>query len=156
LTRIDWSAPAAMLAALGALVLALRALPASGRLADAPVSVPASELWWRLAAALLIAATVMWGADHFPAAIAGALLALPIAGSVLPCFTLPRHGPQATARLLGGFVRGQSGFIAFFIVLVLLLPLLHKAAAFAGAVAAAIAAPWLLRGRAVVPSRVRT
>lgn len=146
LTRIDWSAPAAMLAALGALALALWALPASGRLADAPVSVPASELWWRLAAALLIAATVMWGADHFPSAIAGALLALPIAGSVLPCFTLPRHGPQATARLLGGFVRGQSGFIAFFIVLVALLPLLHQAAAFAGAVSAAVAAPWLLRG----------
>ena len=155
LTQIDWRALAAMLAALGALALALRALPASGRLADAPVSVPASELWWRLTAALLIAATVMWGADHFPPAIAGALLALPLARSVLPCFTLPRHGPQATARLLGGFVRGQSGFIAFFIVLVALLPLLHKAAAFAGAVAAAIAAPWLLRGRAVTPWRDR-
>ncbi|HKW83163.1 MAG TPA: hypothetical protein VJN68_05355, partial [Burkholderiaceae bacterium] len=64
------------------------AWPAGGRLADAPVGIQASELWWRLAAALLIAATVMWGADHFPAAIAGALLALPIAGSVLPCFTL--------------------------------------------------------------------
>jgi len=155
LTQIDWGALAATLAALAALALALRALPTSGRLADAPVSVPASELWWRLAAALLIAATVVWGAEHLPAAMAGALLALPIAGSVLPCFTLPRHGPQATARLLGGFVRGQSGFIAFFIVLVALLPLLPKAAAFAGAVAAAIAAPWLLRGGVVVPRRVR-
>ena len=145
LTQIDWGALAATLAAFTALALALHALPSGGRLADAPVGIPASELWWRLAAALLIAATVMWGAGHFPAAMAGALLALPIAGSVLPCFTLPRHGPQATARLLGGFVRGQSGFIAFFIVLVALLPLLHKAAAFAGAVAAAIAAPWLLR-----------
>jgi len=156
LTQIDWGALAAMLAALAALTLALRALPTNGRLADAPVSVPASELWWRLAAALLIAASVMWGADHFPAAIAGALLALPIAGSVLPCFTLPRHGPQATARLLGGFVRGQSGFIAFFIVLVALLPLLpllHKAAAFVAAVAAAIAAPWLLRRRALASGR---
>ena len=147
LTQLDWSALVAALAALTALALALHALPASGRLADAPVSVPASELWWRLAAALLIAATVVWGADHLPAAMAGALLALPIAGSVLPCFTLPRHGPQATARLLGGFVRGQSGFVAFFIVLVALLPLLHKSTAFAAAVAAAIAAPWLLRRR---------
>jgi len=145
LARIDWSALAAMLAALGALGLALRTLPARGRLADAPVTVPASELWWRLAAALLIAASVMWGADHLPAAVAGALLALPIAGSVLPCFTLPRHGPQATVRLLSGFVRGQSGFIAFFIALVWLLPLLRPAVAFAAAVAAAVAAPWLLR-----------
>ena len=155
LTQIDWGALAATLAALTALALALRALPTSGRLADAPVSVPASELWWRLAAALLIAATVMWGADHLPAAMAGALLALPIAGSVLPCFTLPRHGPQATARLLGGFVRGQSGFVAFFIVLVALLPLLHKSAAFAAAVAAAIAAPWLLRRRVLALWRSR-
>ena len=149
LTQIDWSALAAMLAALTALALALRALPASSRLADAPVSVPASELWWRLAAALLIAATVMWGADHFPAAMAGALLALPIAGSVLPCFTLPRHGPQATARMLGGFVRGQSGFVTFFIVLVALLPQLPAALAFAAAVAAAVAAPFALRVRGV-------
>jgi len=154
LARLDWSPVAATLMALAALALATRALPAGGPLADAPVRVPHRELWWRLAAALAIAATVMWGADHLPAAIAGALLALPIAGSVLPCFTLPRHGPQATARLLGGFVRGQSGFVAFFIALVGLLPQLPAALAFIAAVAAAIAAPFALRRRGAA-QRVR-
>ncbi|MEO8805677.1 MAG: hypothetical protein ABI433_06320 [Burkholderiaceae bacterium] len=133
----------ASLVAGAALLLSTHLLPATGAGPDGPIDVPNSELWWRLAAALAIAALVMWGADHFPAAIAGALLAVPITGSVLPCFTLPRHGPQATARLLAGFVRGQSGFFAFFVVLLALLPHAPKAAAFLLAMGAALAAPWL-------------
>jgi hypothetical protein len=145
LTRLEWSALPTAALAVAALVVAGRALPTAGTAADAPVEVPGSELWWRIAVALAIAASVMWGADHLPAAVAGALLAVPITGSVLPCFTLPRYGTQATARLLGGFVRGQSGFVAFFIVLVGLLPHAPKAVAFTTAVAAAIAAPLTLR-----------
>ena len=145
LSSLEWGAPGAAALALIALAAAARALPTSGTRADAPVAVPRSELAWRIAVALAIAATVMWGADHLPAAIAGALLAVPITGSVLPCFTLPRHGPQATARLLAGFIRGQSGFVAFFIVLVGLLPHAPKAVAFAAAVAAALATPLVLR-----------
>ncbi|MEP7296327.1 MAG: hypothetical protein ABI702_09065 [Burkholderiales bacterium] len=141
LSSVDWPPLVVIAVVLVALTAATRALPVDAAPA-APVAVPASELWWRLAAALAIAATVMWGADHLPAAIAGALLALPITGSVLPCFTLPRHGPRATARLLGGFVRGQSGFVAFFIALVLLLPVWPKAAAFIASVACAVGVPW--------------
>jgi hypothetical protein len=126
LAQLAWGALVASVLALVALGVAARSLPTSGH-------------------ALVIAGSVMWGADHLPAAIAGALLAVPITGSVLPCFTLPRHGPQATARLLAGFVRGQSGFVAFFIVLVGLLPHAPKAAAFVAAVAAAVAAPLVLR-----------
>ncbi len=145
LSRLQWGAVAATLLALTALVVAARALPTSGTTGDAPVAVPRSELQWRIAVALAIAGSVMWGADHLPAAIAGALLAVPITGSVLPCFTLPRHGPQATARLLAGFVRGQGGFVAFFSVLVGMLPHAPKAAAFVAAVAAAVATPLVLR-----------
>jgi hypothetical protein len=154
LTRLAWDAVAVALLAVASLALATRALPTSGAMADAPVAVPRSELGWRIAVALAIAASVMWGADHLPAAVAGALLAVPITGSVLPCFTLPRHGPQATARLLAGFVRGQSGFVAFFIALVGLLPHAPKAVAFAVAVAAALAAPLVLR-RWTASARVR-
>jgi len=145
LTHLDWGATGAAALAIAALIVAALALPASGSAADAPVPVPRSELGWRIAVALAIAGSVMWGADHLPAALAGALLAVPITGSVLPCFTLPRHGPQATARLLGGFVRGQTGFVAFFIVLVSLLPIAAKPVAFIAAVAAAVAAPLMLR-----------
>ena len=154
LTRLAWDAVAVALLAVASLALATRALPTSGAMADAPVVVPRSELGWRIGVALAIAASVMWGADHLPAAIAGALLAVPITGSVLPCFTLPRHGPQATARLLAGFARGQSGFVAFFIVLIGLLPHAPKAVAFAAAVAAALAAPLVLR-RWTASARVR-
>ena len=154
LTRLAWDAVAVALLAVASLALATRALPTSGAMADAPVVVPRSELGWRIGVALAIATSVMWGADHLPAAIAGALLAVPITGSVLPCFTLPRHGPQATARLLAGFVRGQSGFVAFFIVLIGLLPHAPKAVAFAAAVAAALAAPLVLR-RWTASARVR-
>jgi hypothetical protein len=62
---------------------------------------------------------------------------------VLPAFTLPRHGPQATALLLRGFAHGQLGFAAFVVALVLMLPVLKAATAFALAVAAAVLAPWL-------------
>ena len=150
---------AALLTALALAPLAATALTAAAWLAagrampkglggpHAPVSVPASEIWWRLAIALAVAASVIQGAATLPAAWGGILLAAPITGNVLPAFTLPRHGPQATARLLGGFVRGQLGFAAFIAVIVALLPWLHPAAAFASAVGAAIAAPWLLSQR---------
>lgn len=145
LTQLDWGVTGAAALAILSLVAASFALPAATGSADAPVPVPHSELAWRIGVALVIAGSVMWGADHLPPALAGALLAVPITGSVLPCFTLPRHGPQATARLLGGFVRGQSGFVAFFIVLVALLPVLPAAAAFGLAVAAAVLTPLTLR-----------
>ena len=147
LAQLAWGALVASALALAALVIAARSLPASGSATDAPVPVPRTELAWRIGVALVIAGSVMWGADHLPAAIAGALLAVPITGSVLPCFTLPRHGPQATARLLAGFVRGQSGFVAFFVVLVGLLPHAPKTVAFVAAVASAAAAPLVLRRR---------
>lgn len=117
-----------------------------------PVAVPRSELWWRLGIALIVAGGVIQGAAGLPAALGGVLLALPITGNVLPAFTLPRHGPQATARLLAGFVRGQLGFAAFVVAIVALLPRLAPAAAFAAAVAAAIAAPWLLGRRSASAS----
>ena len=149
LSGVSWSPLAACSAAIGALVLAAALLPARGTAPDAAVPVPASELWWRLGAALAIAATVMWGANHLPTALAGALLAFPISGSVLPCFTLPRHGPVATVRLLAGFVRGLRGFVGFFVALIVLLPLWPKAAAFAAAVATGMLATQLRwpRGR---------
>ena len=147
LSQLAWGALVASALALAALVIAARSLPASGSATDAPVPVPVprTELAWRIGVALVIAGSVMWGADHLPAAIAGVLLAVPITGSVLPCFTLPRHGPQATARLLAGFVRGQSGFVGFFVVLVGLLPHAPKTVAFVAAVASAVAAPLVLR-----------
>ena len=144
LTALALEPLAATALTIAAWLMAGRALPRGGGGPQGPVAVPPSELWWRLGIALVVAGGVIQGAASLPAAIGGVLLALPITGNVLPAFTLPRHGPQATARLLGGFVRGQLGFAAFVMAIVGLLPWLPPAPAFAAAVVAATALPWLL------------
>ena len=148
---LTWAAlpPAAvMLLALAApsigLWLAPRTVHAAG-----PVRVPRTEMVLRVAAALAMAAAVILGAAVLPAAISGLLLAVPITGSVLPCFTLPRYGAQATASLMGGFVMGLHGFAAFFGVLYLALgsvgPLPAFVLSLATALAVAATLQWLRR-----------
>jgi len=87
------------------------------RLAAAAVSIPRIELVCRVVAAIVMAWLIMRSAGVAPAAVSGLLLAIPITGNVLPCFTLPRHGAAATVALLAGFVRGLVGFACFFVAL---------------------------------------
>ncbi len=124
--------------------LGQRAMPTQPPGASVRGALPGVELGARMLVALVIAAAVLWGANHLPAGLAGLLLAAPIAGVVLPCFTLSRHGSAAAVGLLAGFARGQYGFVVFFVVLVLVLPLWPGALAWLAAVAAAVATPWLV------------
>lgn len=135
-----WAACALAAAAPG---LGLAAMPSSSRHA-APVSIPGSELVFRVAAAMGMAAAIIVGAAVLPASGSGLLLAVPITGSVLPCFTLPRHGAAATASLLAGFARGLHGFVSFFITLYASLPLMGRAAAFVLALSVALAVALLM------------
>lgn len=129
--------------ALLAPALGLRAMPRAAFAGPTgPVALPRVELACRVAVAVLVAAGVMWGAQHLSAGWAGLLLAAPIAGLVLPAFTLPRHGGPATAALLAGFARGQAGFVTFFVVMVLTLPHAPAAACWALSMFAAGALPW--------------
>ncbi len=105
----------------------------------AAVAVPRSELMLRVAVAIVLAAVIMQGAALLPAVVSGLLLALPINGNVLPCFTLPRYGAAATAALLRGFLWGVFGFVSFFVVLVVGLPLGGAGLVYALAWLAAIA-----------------
>jgi hypothetical protein len=109
--------------------------------------IPRIELVLRVAAAVALAATVMLGAEVLPVAISGLLLALPITGNVLPCFTLARHGVDATIELLSGFVHGMMGFAMLFVVLVLGLPALGAGAAYVLAWALVLVVAWLLQRR---------
>jgi hypothetical protein len=143
LTRLDLGAAGAVALVLAAWWGVARAMPGTDGAATGRIEVPRSELWWRLCAALAVAAGVIQGAATMPAAWGGVLLAAPITGNVLPAFTLPRHGPQATALLLRGFVHGQLGFTAFVVAMVLLLPALPAALALGLAVVAAVLGPWL-------------
>jgi len=137
LTWLDLPATIVCLLALASPPLGMLAVPAGSRVRVA-VSVPQAELVFRVAAALLMAGAVILGADAFPSSVSGLLLAVPIAGSVLPCFTLPRYGPVATASLLGGFAQGLNGFTAFFVVLYLALGTFDRAAAFSLALGASL------------------
>lgn len=143
LTRLDLGLALAAALVVIAWAGSVNAWPHTGGASTGRVAVPRSELWWRVGVALAVAAGVIQGAATMPAAWSGALLALPITGNVLPAFTLPRHGPQATALLLRGFVHGQLGFAAFVAAMVLMLPAVRAPVAFALAVAAAVLAAWL-------------
>jgi len=85
-----------------------------------------------------MAAVVIVGADVLPPVASGLLLAVPITGTVLPCFTLPRYGAAATRSLIAGFLQGLHGFAAFFITLYWALGSLGELAAFLLALAAAV------------------
>lgn len=142
---------AVMLLALAAPVAGMLLAPRSTAKPTA-VAVPRSEFVLRIAAALAMALAIIVGADVLPAWASGLLLAVPITGSVLPCFTLPRYGADATAQLLRGFTQGLNGFAAFFVVLYLALETLPPAAAFLLALLAAFCVAalvqWVRRRRA--------
>lgn len=104
-----------------------------------PVHVPQAELVLRVAAAVAMAAAIILGAGTLPTAVSGILLAVPITGTILPCFTLQRYGAAATASLMTGFLQGLHGFTAFFLALYWGLARMHAVIAFCVALAAALA-----------------
>jgi hypothetical protein len=124
----------ASLAPMAGLRLAATRIPA-----PMPVHVPQLELVLRIAGAVAMAAAIILGADTLPASINGILLAVPITGTVLPCFTLQRYGAAATASLMTGFLQGLHGFTAFVLALYWALGVMHPGLAFCLALAAAVA-----------------
>lgn len=125
------------------------------RIAPGAVDIPHAELACRVAAALLVAWAIIRSAGVAPAALSGLLLAVPITGNVLPCFTLPRYGAAATVALLRGFVRGLSGFGAFFVTLYLGLAAWPAGVAYAAAWIAALvvaSALYALQRRHLAPA----
>lgn len=133
-----------MLLALAAPPVALVLMPRAPRLIGG-VRVPRSELVFRMICALLIGALISAGSSYFSPRVSGLLLAWPITGSIMPSFTLPLHGHQATVNLLRGFANGLFGFVAFFLTLTLLLGSIEsKWLAFTLALIAALAAALIL------------
>jgi len=124
--------------AIAGLVLAARFLPHPRGVATFP-SIPPAELWLRLAAALVLAAAILFGAATLGPTLSGILLSLPITGSIMPPFTLRYYGPDSLARLQRGFVTGLTGFTAFFFVVSIAVVPLGVVGAFSLATAAALA-----------------
>lgn len=129
----------AALAAAVALVAAARALPPTPphdpAAATGQGSLPVRML---TAAALVVALSAAAGALGPTAG--GVLSALPVLASVLAVFTHRDHGPHATVALLLGMLRGLAGYVAFCLLIALLIEPAGPAAAFSAATAAALAA----------------
>lgn len=96
-----------------------------------PPVIPSSELALRVVAAFILAAALLFSAGDTPPWLSGLLIAWPITGSILPCFTQRLAGANATIAFFSGFSRGLAGLATFFCVLGLLLPHMHQAIAFA-------------------------
>jgi hypothetical protein len=128
---------ALLIAAMG-LAIAWRVLPRPAGDASLP-AVPAAELRLRLAAALLLAAVILWSARAYGPVVSGVLLSVPVTGSIMPPFTLALYGADAVARLARGFIVGLCGFTAFFFVIATTVVSLGITIAFAAAVGAALA-----------------
>ena len=109
-----------------------------------PAAIPNSEIALRMAAAFAITLVIAFGAQTFGPRVSGALLSFPIGGSVLPAFTRALHGVDATLSLVRGFLVGLLPFAVFFYGLALLLPGFGVAGGFAGALAAVLAAHFVL------------
>lgn len=144
---MQWPVPAVATGplAIGAVLLGGLAFPRLP-LMRGGVPIPRVELACRVAAALALAWIIVRTGGVVSAAISGLLLAVPIAGNVLPCFTLPRHGAAATVALLRGFVRGFMGFCVFFVALQGLLAVWPAGAAYAMSWVIALAASLGLMG----------
>ena len=125
--------------ALGEMVLLAALMPRAQPNAQTP-RIPASEMAVRRAAALVIAAIVMLGAEAFGPRVSGMLLAFPITASVLPVFTLILYGADATIRLLSGFITGLIGFVAYFFAFASLVEAQGPATAFFAGLASSLLA----------------
>jgi hypothetical protein len=139
LNAVPLPPPGGFALALAALALLLATLPRVPS-ASGPVHIPGVELAVRIMAAAALAAAVMLGASLLGPRLSGVLLAFPITGSVLPVFTRALYGPDATARLLAGFVSGLFAFAVFHFAVAVSLEALGAAVAYPLAVVAALAA----------------
>jgi hypothetical protein len=110
------------------------------------VPIPKAELALRLCGAFVLAALLLFSAGNTPTWLSGLLIAWPITGSILPCFTQRLAGPNATIAFFSGFSRGLVGLAVFFCCLGFTLPLVTKHAAYTFAlICAALVAVLLAR-----------
>ena len=88
--------------------------------ATAPL--PQTELLARIVAAFVLVFGLTSLSTQLGTEWTGLLAAFPVAGSIMPAFTLARSGPAATLRLMRGFVSGLLGLAGFALCLAMFLP----------------------------------
>jgi hypothetical protein len=144
---------AAVLAA-GAFALAPRLLPADPHVDDGPIdALPGWDLPARAIATALLVLGLTGAAAGLGPTLTGVLTPFPVSTTVLAAFVLALEGPVPADALLRGFLRGAFGFVAFCLLVAVLVIPLGAAAAFALALLGALAAQ--LIARAVVSAHAR-
>lgn len=115
--------PYALLAVGGIALMLLAGLTLPTPVPGPIASLPVAEIVARMIAAMVLVVTVTSISARIGVAWTGILAAFPVAGSVMPAFTLARSGPSATLLLLRGFVSGLLGLSICFLLLAVLLPI---------------------------------
>jgi hypothetical protein len=152
LERLNLGPGALVLVAVGALVLAIRLLPAG---ASGPAPAPPPPPRWDLPTRMLLATVVVLLltalAPRLGARVSGLLATFPLFAAILTAFAHRLQGPGAAVAVLRGLLYGLFAFTAFCLVLGLGLSRLGIAPAFAAAVLVALAVQagslWLLPAR---------
>jgi len=130
------------------------AIPASTAHAPASAVTPSGALpWWdlpaRMAIATLFVILLTGASSGLGAQLTGLLAPFPIYVSILAVFAYRQDGPQAAVGTLHGLLLGLFSFIAFFLVVALLLTQLGVLATFGLAIVIALAIQgcslWALR-----------
>jgi len=113
---------------------------------------PGSDLPCRVVAAILLTMGVTQMAATLGPEVSGSISRLPIVAGVLATSALLRQGAEAARRVLRGVVVGSFGFVAFFVVVAVVLPRAGLPASYLSAVVAALviqaAVPLATLGRA--------
>jgi hypothetical protein len=129
---------ALLVIALATLTLALSAMPAQKARSVAAI-LPAWDIPARMLVATLLVLAVTASASVIGPRLSGLIATFPIFATVLTVFAHRHRGGTAARQVLRGLLMGLYGFVAFFVVLGLLLPQTSIALAFLGAGLAAMA-----------------
>jgi hypothetical protein len=145
--------PAALGAAAGSLIVAHRFLPpAASDLTTIPQPADGTrELVTRMIATALLIVLLTGAAELLGPRVGGVLAGLPVLASVLAVFTHRSNGSAAVVALLRGMASGMAGFVAFCVVVALLITPTGIAPAFLAALMTAMGVQFLAldrRGRA--------
>jgi hypothetical protein len=117
---------------------AIAALMPRGEAGNASPVPPAWDLPVRMALACLFVFGLTSAAGALGAQMSGLLSPFPVFGLILAAFAHQGQGARAAARLLRGVVIGSFGFVAFFLVVALLVTRLPVGATYLLAAAAAV------------------
>lgn len=110
------------LAVLPVLLFAATRLLPRALAAPLPVELPHHELLARMLAAVALVSLLTWAATLIGPEFTGVFAGAPVAATVIPSFTFAMAGRDPLLRALRGFLSGQMGFAAFFLVFAATMP----------------------------------